>query len=633
MRESSVEKRKAGMSYYVFMDSTGDTVWLRADQADEYRNVASPDWILKQASNAINPILKARFTPTHAYPFAHEGMTHFGCIDESRYASIDKFWTSVKEVSAAWVIKGIVAKKTASSRIRRDLAVMYENAPLHFFMSVAERKMEIVDVAERGFPWDTIYSGSMTVASRDNLMGLIQDNCTVDMRHYEPDADYAMTTDPNRHKYLKHWDGFIDPSFTTMSLDAGNIMALVHSVQIRVLDKNLWSKTESLLSTLRDHGSLELPRDWTLYFYDCVDSMIGDINPDKGMWVDSYVFNNTNQHAALGISETWPSEALVYARTHLWLFPYVHADEQPRPMLGSVMAPQAIAFGSTSVASTISPVTCSAPRVMTPLGDLIAKSSPPDECILPGVDLIVLFANFKETYEDSMIASSEIATLGSSHARGFGYAMRTGYGKTKDPYVDAAITQSGIVPGDKIATLHGQKQTVSRLLSRDEMPWCHDPLRNKTFKPHIIMASSSVSNRMTAGQIYEAQAGASVVDVTRYHETISSAPYVTDVLGRDYSSLAPTTCRFTELGKSDCKPFIIGPSGAHGTSGYTRVGAEGSNPRTARPQTVGSHEQSRQAPHDDQNVEDPEMDFSDSRESKPREQMAPVSFVYGFEDV
>lgn len=66
MKDSSVEKRKAGMSYYVFTDSSGDNVWLRADQTESHKSLASKEWIMKQASNALDPVLKACGLPLSA---------------------------------------------------------------------------------------------------------------------------------------------------------------------------------------------------------------------------------------------------------------------------------------------------------------------------------------------------------------------------------------------------------------------------------------------------------------------------------------------------------------------------------------------------------------------------------------
>lgn len=599
--------------------------------------------------------LPRRFIPVYAYPFGGNGMLTCAVIDKERHRTISGFWDSVRDVRAAWVMKGMKPEVRNDLKTHNAVARLYAEPPLHFFTSVAEREMEMIDPRHTEFRWDAIYTGSMTVSARDNLMGLIQDNCVVDMRHYETDAEHSVKSSPERRKYMDCWDGFIDRGFTTAGPDAGNVMAMVHGVQIRVLDDVLWSKTRDLLVGLCAPSAPESPRDWVMYFYgavkyvsyrqveaaidmwrkmtgfrtpsihvhesskivvlaatsgclmrplqlrslECANSEVGDVDPDKGLWVDSYVFNSDTQRKSLGLSCARPSDPLEYARTHAWLFPYFLMDEQPRPMLGSIMASQAIAFGSTSIASTISPVACTAPKVVTPLGNLISQSCPADKCILPGIDLIVAFINLRGTYEDSVIVSSEIETLESAKATGSvnhpvpnferrdltgatitgeshrwwrpsrpGHGVQTGYTNTRDPYVKASISQSGLVPGDKIATSHGQKQTVSAVLSRDQMPTCYDVKRNKTFKPHIIMASSSVSNRMTAGQIYEARAGASVVDVERYLETVGNSTYVTDVLGLDFRSLEPTTCQFTELGDGDNKALVLDDSGSPCTADY-----------------------------------------------------------------
>ncbi|KAN0059820.1 hypothetical protein ACQY0O_008394 [Thecaphora frezii] len=56
--------------------------------------------------------------------------------------------------------------------------------------------------------WDGMYCDPMTVASRDNLFRLIQDNCVVDMRHFEQSGGHEKKSSVEKKVYSDEWHGF-----------------------------------------------------------------------------------------------------------------------------------------------------------------------------------------------------------------------------------------------------------------------------------------------------------------------------------------------------------------------------------------------------------------------------------------
>src|SRR5690606_10311673 len=121
-----------------------------------------------------------------------------------------------------------------------------------------------------------------------------------------------------------------------------------------------------------------------------------------------------------------------------------------------------------------------------------------------GTPLPVLYANFKDNYEDAIIISDIINTkkilshksvifhplprdvpspeidtiLDHSHYwwRPYdkGRVVAQGVSKTKYRYVVAEMKCDIVRVGDKLATHHGQKFSVSRVVPHDQMPKCRD---------------------------------------------------------------------------------------------------------------------------------------------------------------
>ena len=99
------------------------------------------------------------------------------------------------------------------------------------------------------------------------------------------------------------------------------------------------------------------------------------------------------------------------------------------------------------------------------------------------------------------------------------------------------MTTSSVRPGDKFATWHGQKQTVSKIVDAEDMPLCRDTRTGKEFRPQVIMAATTVHNRGTPGQIYEARAGTRYIDVTSKQPIARKEPHNATTDGADYTKL------------------------------------------------------------------------------------------------
>src|SRR5882724_4054509 len=297
-------------------------------------------------------------------------------------------------------------------------------------------------------------------------------------------------------------------------------------------------------------------------------------------WVDSMVFNSAELRTSLSLPTLQPTCSLEYSSTFNLMAPYVLWNEWPRPTLAFNMSSQAIALPYTTILSTVAPKVSSSPLVLTPLMETFTKQldrvSPNFD--IPGQNIVVLFANFIYTYEASVIVSSEAAkkssckgqlvhslpsdvrtvvpgTVLNKHTHRWwrsgdqGVVVSEGYSRTKGGYIIARIDSPGLRVGDKVATCHGQKQTVSQIVDIDRMPLCYDKHRDRSFRPGMIIAASSIHNRGTPGQLYEARAGMRALDSrTDAHDT---SCYVTSLAGEDAKDIEGYECTFTHIGSEN----------------------------------------------------------------------------------
>lgn len=246
------------------------------------------------------------------------------------------------------------------------------------------------------------------------------------------------------------------------------------------------------------------------------------------------------------------------------LIPHVRSDRPPRPLMASVQTQQAVCTPWSPGTAAVAPCYTSRPLVRTPLVDKILNCtdgtphSIADE--VAGFDACIAFANFPENYEDAMMVSQRFVDLGgfSSTAvcayllpageyvppAGFtlcsrvcrwwksscpkyckhrkpkaGEVPRRAFSTDREPtgvVTSSHITTSGEISvrvlsfaqlqtGDKLSTGHGQKG-VTNIVPVEDMPYGITGTGEVVYFD-IIMAISSVVNRQTNGQIYEAVSG------------------------------------------------------------------------------------------------------------------------------
>lgn len=246
------------------------------------------------------------------------------------------------------------------------------------------------------------------------------------------------------------------------------------------------------------------------------------------------------------------------------LIPHVRSDRPPRPLMASVQTQQAVCTPWSPGTAAVAPCYTTRPLVRTPLVDAILNSiddspeSIADE--VAGFPACMAFANFPENYEDAMLVSRRFADLGGfsstavcayllpageyvpppgftlcsricrwwksscpRHCRHtkpkLGEKPRRVFGTDREPtgvVTSSHITTSGEISvrvlsfaqlqtGDKLSTGHGQKG-VTNIVSTEDMPF-GITATGEVIYFDIVMAISSVVNRQTNGQVYEAVSG------------------------------------------------------------------------------------------------------------------------------
>ncbi|KAL3440017.1 hypothetical protein BJX65DRAFT_291230 [Aspergillus insuetus] len=244
--------------------------------------------------------------------------------------------------------------------------------------------------------------------------------------------------------------------------------------------------------------------------------------------------------------------------------PYVRSDRPPRPLMASVQTQQAVCTPWSPGTAAVAPCYSSRPLVRTKLVDDIITnigdnvSSIADE--IPGFDVCICFANIPENYEDAMVVSQKFVDMGGFSSTAIcsyllppgeyvppaGHALcskvcrwwkstcpthcehkKPGASDTprrrvsidRNPtgtVLSSRVTSSGEISvtvlsfsplqtGDKISAGHGQKG-VTNIMSPEDMPYGMTS-DGCTVHFDVIMAISSVTNRQTNGQVYEAVSG------------------------------------------------------------------------------------------------------------------------------
>ncbi|KAI8610673.1 hypothetical protein BC830DRAFT_723025 [Chytriomyces sp. MP71] len=160
---------------------------------------------------------------------------------------------------------------------------------------------------------------------------------------------------------------------------------------------------------------------------------------------------------------------------------------------------------------------------------------------MPAMPLLTVYCNLPYNYEDAINLSQELndreifshggfvyhpidcktkvpelgKVIGSEYTwfRPCNEAVAIGYAHTASNgrALLAELYEPKLRIGDKLATWHGQKITKSQILPQDQMPLCKCRVTGRQFRPHVIMARSSVDNRTTPGQLWESWLAMSAV--------------------------------------------------------------------------------------------------------------------------
>lgn len=450
-----------------------------------------------------------------------------------------------------------------------------------------------------------VYQQPEETTAVTSLLGTLQNNQIIDLAPYEPDGV------PDIDIRLRDSDvpSFLCKGHTSHSSEAGRVRRVCCGVYARVLSATLLDKVLVGCTLAERYNSGE--KDWTLFCMGkiCKCTFKSLVRFKKYIKLISSVdiqvctldINTETKVALLSISsgvllrrdlngsvysstalyaDRWPSDdynillpsddsvdALkFYFSGFFQLIPYICFNRPPRTVMSSVQSQQAVAIPYGAGTSSIAPTHISKPLVSTELIEQVMNNESvgiPD--FMPGYELVLAYANFNDTYEDSVIMSEGSASRGlfsymaySSYVIGSHEKVPEvgGYVNMKDnPWwktysrretvlprtsgntlirvpknavpliaggdgrgkvVSRSITQTGDiaikvlrfstpVTGDKLASGHGQKG-VLKLWKDEDMPWGIDENGNQ-IRFDMVMSMASITNRLTNGHYYELVTG------------------------------------------------------------------------------------------------------------------------------
>lgn len=436
------------------------------------------------------------------------------------------------------------------------------------------------------------------------IFGTLHNNQQIDLAQ-EPDSK-------NINIEARYQDvdipGFLCAGHTAHSTEAGRVRRVCCDVSIRVLNSTLLKNVYD--ACIEGHQYNSTKKQWLLF---CMGKMVYCSTKSLLALRDSLILSsstdtntatlyiNTEMHTAIlsitsGVllrrdasnrvidtislySDEWPDDKHTldmpaidsdigmkyYFSGFFQLIPYIVHDRPPRTLISSVQSIQAVTTPYGAGTSSVAPVHISKPLVTTPLAEALLNSSDSKFAdLMPGEDLMVAFANFNDTYEDSIMISKSAADRGlyahmayskhlinsnetipdvNNYANIYDnrwwktYSQRqhsspikhrfegrkdsieplVAGGDGRGKIISKVSTDSGQmsvkvlrystpVTGDKLATGHGQKGVI-KWIKDEDMPWGVDEF-GQPIKFDIIVALSSISNRLTGGQYYEMTAGA-----------------------------------------------------------------------------------------------------------------------------
>lgn len=320
-------------------------------------------------------------------------------------------------------------------------------------------------------------------------------------------------------------------------------------------------------------------------------------------WYDSLIMHDSAMMSLYGIGRVDASMVPQYMRTLGLLVPYGCCNEPPRLLISSPLLYQAVSRPFVELNSTIRACATYPPLCRTPILFHIYSRIKDTEVIdFPGVNVICLYTNLPGNYEDSVIvsrgASTKLAHEGyvihpvppGVETLKEGQTIETsttwwrpsvpgtvvgeGVSRAKRRYVRASIGPHPVTVGDKLATWHGQKFTVSSVVPNSQMPLCTDCRSGRMFRPDVLIACASVHNRATIGQVVESCV---TLDLILQNSAVKDVPaepgvvpqfqegytYDTEIECAEASGVYVTaehTCDGALLSKSHTCTYELGPS-------------------------------------------------------------------------
>lgn len=464
------------------------------------------------------------------------------------------------------------------------------------------------------------------------LFGTLQNNQLIDLAQ----EDSGSTIDVDLRYKDVDIPGFLCSGHTAHSTEAGRVRRVCDRVFVRILndfmliqlcraceisdkynkDKKEWilfcmgkmvyCTTKSIL-LLRNFliscssSNIHIP---TIYINSEAHTAILSISSGVLLKRD---INNLVVSTMSSYSDPWPDNRYIpmfptmnteegfkfYFSSFFQLTPYIAFDRPPRTLISSVQSVQVVTTPYGAGTSSVAPNHTSKPLVSTPLIEDLLNSP---ECKLPdympGEDLVVCFANFNDTNEDSIMMSEgsvgrglfsylaysvhvvnsneNIPEVGKyahikenrwwkSYSRRQTEPPRSMNGSKKaipllaggdgrGKIISINNTQSGQISvkvlrystpasGDKMASGHGQKGVI-KLIPEQDMPWGIDE-NGEVVKFDMIISLSSISNRLTVGQYYEMISGIEaaregrrlVVSPSQYHDNHSETVLYSGITG------------------------------------------------------------------------------------------------------
>lgn len=431
------------------------------------------------------------------------------------------------------------------------------------------------------------------------LLGTIHNNTAIDMAPWESENEpdlVARTYDVTNM-------GFICAGHTSHSTDAGRVGRLCTGVTVRLSDASVQDQYVQIAANISGkppvaRSSSSEPRCLVFacgYYTYCTEAEADELwteiisgsvgrqnaitchryksagllvlsdtsgvvlRPDvTGKYGDTLCFNRTTRGTPQITTHRKPTSDVSALGFHFsaffQLWPYIEYDRPPRPLLSSGQTLQAMALPWAANVSSVCPLKCEWPLVMTPLMQEIKLSYEKEgsrevACIPGGVNVSMCLANLANTYEDCIGVSRKAAekglfshvdmcTLSLPHNTPVppkGAEIKTAdypWWKCEDmcqhsseglacrcyksqvrgvlhetvQEPDGSITVKAVrharaVTGNKLATPHGQKGVMC-IMEESEMPvGVLDDGSEVEFD--VVMSLSSVVNRQTLGQYFE----------------------------------------------------------------------------------------------------------------------------------